>query len=129
LADVIRVNVPGLIRLPAFSHASIAGDLVFVAGTLGTVGETPDVVPGGVGPETEQTLRNIERILNACGIGLSDVVKVNVFLKDIADFAEMNEAYLRLFGAEPPARITVGCAELALGASVEIDCIAHRPRS
>ena len=129
MGDVIRVNVPDLIRLPAFSHASIAGDLVFVAGTLGTVGATPEIVPGGVGPETEQTLRNIERILSACGIGPADVVKVNVFLRDIADFAEMNAAYLRFFGAEPPARITVGGAELALGASVEIDCIAHRPRS
>ncbi|MFQ5967262.1 MAG: RidA family protein [Acidimicrobiia bacterium] len=126
---VHRVNVEGLLRLPAFSHASVAGDFIFVAGTLGSEGEAMAVVPGGTGAETTQTLRNIERILAACGAELSDVVKVNVFLADIDAFAEMNAAYLDLFGDDPPARITVGRAALALGASVEIDCVAYKPQS
>jgi 2-iminobutanoate/2-iminopropanoate deaminase len=123
-----RVNVVGLARLPSFSHAVVAGDYIFVSGTLGTPGDELEVVPGGTGPETEQTLRNIERILFECGATLGDVVKVNVFVSNLSTFAEMNEAYLRVFGEDPPARITVGRAELALGASVEIDCIAYRPR-
>ena len=58
---------------------------------------------------------------------LEDVVKVNVFITDMARFGEMNEAYLEFFPKEPPARITVGCAALALGAFVEIDCVAYKP--
>ena len=122
-----RINVPGLARLPAFSHAVVAGDLIFVAGQIGTRGEALALVEGGIGPETRQALRNIEAILAACGATLADLVKVDVFLADMADFAAMNEAYLEVIGADPPARITVGRAELAMGAAVEIDAIAARP--
>jgi 2-iminobutanoate/2-iminopropanoate deaminase len=123
-----KVNVDGLARLPAFSHAVIAGDFIYVSGTLGVKPKSMDLVEGGTGPETTQTLRNIEAILNECGASLADVVKANVFLADMSLFAEMNEAYLGVMGSDPPARITVGRAELALGAAVEIDCIAYRSR-
>jgi len=86
------------------------------------------LAPGGVGPETAQALRNIETILHACGAGLDDLMKVNVFLADIERFAEMNEAYLAVMGSDPPARITVGKAGLALGAAVEIDAVAYSPQ-
>jgi 3-oxoadipate enol-lactonase len=118
MGSVERLVVDGLGRLPQFSHAGIAGDLVFVAGTL---------VPGGVGPETTQTLANIERILVAAGLAWDDVAKVNVYLADMAEFAAMNEAYAAFFPGEPPARITVGGLDLALGARVEVDCVAQRP--
>ena len=124
-----RVIVPGLGRLPQFCHATIAGDLVFVSGTLGTVGDGFDLAAGGAGPETTQTLRNIERILETSGATIDDVVKVSVFMSDMSGFAEMNAAYGEFFGDDPPARITVGCAELALGAVVEIECIAHLRRN
>ena len=129
-----RINVDGLGRLPAFSHASVAGDWIFVSGTLGTEEDSFRLVPGGTGPETARTLHNIGRILEAAGAGWPDVVKVNVFLADMEQFAAMNEAYLGslrdvLGGADPPARITVGRAGLALGAAVEIDCVAWRPAS
>jgi 2-iminobutanoate/2-iminopropanoate deaminase len=123
------VNVPGLWRLPAFPHATLAGDHVYVSGTLGTVGESRELAPGGAGPETLQALRNIERILAACDATLDDVVKVNVFLADMATGPVMNEAYVSVFSADPPARITAGGVVLALGAAVEIDCVAHRIRS
>ena len=123
-----RVNVAALGRLRAFSHAVVAGDLVFVSGTLGTQPGSMELVPGGTGPETTQTLRNIETILAECGASFADVVKVNVFLADMSSFAAMNRAYVEVLGEDPPARITVGRAELALGAAVEIDCIAYRPR-
>ena len=82
-------------------------------------------VPGGTGPQTAQALRNIEQILRACGATLADLVKVNVYLADMDTYAEMNAAYLAVIGDDPPARITVGRAALALGAAVEIDAVAY----
>lgn len=123
-----KVTVDGLAKLPTFCHAVIAGDFIYVSGTLGALPNSMTLVDGGTGPETTQTMRNIETILHACGATLADVVKVNVFLADMDTFAEMNEAYLSVMGADPPARITVGRAELALGAAVEIDCVAYKPQ-
>ena len=124
-----RIVAAGVGRLPVFSHASIAGDLIFVSGTLGTKPGGFDLVEGGTGPQTEQTLRNIETILGACDAGLADVVKVNVFLAEMSTFGEMNEAYSSVMGEATPARITVGGAQLALGAAVEIDCVAYKPEA
>ena len=123
-----RVIVPELARLPAFCHATVAGDFIFVSGTLGTLPGSMQLAPGGVAGQTTQTLRNIETILQACGAGLDDLVKVNVFLADIDGFAEMNEASLAVMGDDPPARITVGKAGLALGPAVEIDAITYLPQ-
>jgi 2-iminobutanoate/2-iminopropanoate deaminase len=124
-----RINVPGLARLPAFCHAVVAGDFIYVSGTLGALPGSMDLVAGGAGPQTAQAMRHIQAILRACGATLADLVKVNVFLADISTFAEMNAAYLGVIGDDPPARITVGRAELALGAAVEIDAVAYRPGS
>lgn len=120
-----RVIVPDLGHLPQFCHATVAGDLVFVSGTLGTIGGGFELAAGGAGPETAQTLRNIGRILEAAGATFDDVVKVSIHMSDMSGFAEMNEAYGEFFADDPPARITVGCSELALGAIVEIECIAR----
>ena len=122
-----KLNVPGLTRLPAFCHAVVAGDFIYVSGTLGTRPDSMELVDGGTGEQTTQAMRNIETILGGCGATLADLVKVNVFLADMQTFAEMNKAYLGIIGNEPPARITVGRAELALGAAVEIDAIAYKP--
>jgi 2-iminobutanoate/2-iminopropanoate deaminase len=121
-----KIVVEGLARVPSFSHAVVAGDYVHVAGSLGTLGGTTELVDGGAGPQTTQTLRNIEKILEAVGLGLGDVVKMNVYLSDMSRFDEMNEAYMAVIGDSPPARITVGGADLALSAAVEIDCVAYR---
>lgn len=123
-----KVIVEGLARLPAFCHAVIAGDLIFVSGTLGTKPESMELVEGGTGPEVTQALLNIESILKECGATLDDLVKVNVFLSDIDAFQDMNDAYVEVIGDDPPARITVGRAKLALGAAVEIDGVAYKPR-
>ncbi|MFL6202870.1 MAG: RidA family protein [Thermoanaerobaculia bacterium] len=122
-----KINVESLGRLPAFCHAVVAGDFIHVAGTLGTKPGGLDLVEGGTRAETTQTLRNIETILRECGAALADLVKVNVFLADMKTFPEMNAAYLEVIGSDPPARITVGRADLALGAAVEIDGIAYKP--
>lgn len=120
-----KVNVDGLGRLPAFCHATVAGDFIYVSGTLGTKAGAFELVEGGTGPETTQTLRNIETILKGCGAGLEHLIKVNVFITDMSTFPDMNAAYLEVIGEEPPARITVGCSALALGAAVEIDAVAY----
>jgi 2-iminobutanoate/2-iminopropanoate deaminase len=123
-----RVNVESLGRLPAFSHAVVAGDFIHVSGTLGTKPGSFELVDGGTGAQTEQTLRNIEQILAECGAAFDDLVKVNIYLADMQTFREMNEAYLRVIGDAPPARITVGGGTFALGAAVEIDAVAYKPR-
>ena len=123
-----KVNVESLGRLPAFCHAVVAGDFIHVAGTLGTKPGGLDLVEGGTREQTTQTLRNIETILQECGAALANLVKVNVFLADMRTFPEMNAAYLEVIGSDPPARITVGRADLALGAAVEIDAVAYKPR-
>jgi 2-iminobutanoate/2-iminopropanoate deaminase len=120
-----KINAEGLARLPSFSHAVVAGDTVYVSGSLGTVGDTMNLAEGGTGPETDQVITNIAQVLASVGLGLPDVVKVNVYLADMSTFSEMNEAYLARFGDSPPARITVGGVDLALGAAVEIDCVAY----
>ncbi len=127
MADIRKINVPELGKLKAFSHATRAGGFIFVSGTLGTQTGSFELVPGGAKAETRQTILNIQAILRGAGAELTDVVKVNVFVTDMAKFGEMNEAYLEFFPSDPPARITVGCSALALGAFVEIDCVAYKP--
>lgn len=126
MPSVQRLVVDGLGRLPQFSHAGITDDLVFVAGTLGTV-DALTLAPGGIGPETTQTLRNMERILDAADLTWDDVAKVDVFVADMDEFGAMNEAYGAFFEGTPPARITIGGVQLALGARVEMQCVAQRP--
>ena len=117
----------GVARLPVFTPAVRVGDLVFLSGAIGTPpsGELR-VVDGGIGPETIATMENIRRILVAAGLGFEDLVKCTVFLADIADYAAMNEVYVTYFeGMEPPARSAMAGSGLALGAKVEIECIAR----
>lgn len=123
-----RLVVGGLGRLPQFAHAARAGQLLFVSGTLGTTeGFT---LAEGIGAQTQQTLANMGTILEADGLTWDDVAKVNVFIADMSDAPAMNDAYSAFFGDRlPPARITVGDCGLALGALVEMDCIAERDRA
>ena len=122
-----KINVKGVGRLPAFSHATVAGDLIFVSGILGTLPNTFDLPEGGTAPQTRQTMENIKSVLAAAGATMEDIVKVNVYLTDMTTFGDMNDAYVEFFPGDPPSRITVGCSALALGAAVEIDCIALNP--
>lgn len=121
-----RINAPGMPELPVFAHAAIAGDHVYVSGMIGLEDDLSAVVAGGIGPETTQALRHVERILRACDASLADVVKVSVFMPDLGEWEAMNAAYLELFGPHTPARIAVGCAALLFDARVELDCVAYR---
>lgn len=126
MSGAVFHNAPEPGGLSTFSHAGVAGDTIYVSGTFGTLGSTLELAPGGTGAETTQALGNIEKILRSVGAELTDVVKVNVYLRDMRTFQEMNSAYAEVFGEHAPARITVGGADLALGGAVEIDCVAYR---
>ena len=127
--SIEKINCNSLARLPAFSHATIAGDFIYVSGILGTKHDKLEIVDGGITKQTEQILFHFSTILNQCKAGLEDIVKVNVYITDMEQFHDMNSAYLETIAFDPPARITVGVNELVLGAAVEMDCVAYKPQN
>lgn len=109
-----------------YSPGIDAGDLVFLSGQTPLDPLTGALAEGGIGAQTEQCFKNLFAVLDAGNLGPGDVVKVTVFLTNMADFAAMNEVYKRQFSEPYPARSTIGVAALPLGASVEIEFIARR---
>jgi 2-iminobutanoate/2-iminopropanoate deaminase len=99
-------------------------DFVFISGQLGVDPDTQSVVGEDVGSQTEQALKNVATALDTVGSNLSSVVRCGVFLRDMRDFAAMNEVYAKFFATEPPARTTVAVAGLPRDVLVEIDAIA-----
>jgi 2-iminobutanoate/2-iminopropanoate deaminase len=114
-------------RKLALSAAYRAGDLVYVSGQV-AFGADGKLVPGGIEAETRQTLDNIAAALALAGAGLSDVVKVNVWLADLDDFPLFNATYASYFPSAPPARSTVQ-AGLMVNARVEIEAVAYAPQA
>ena len=110
-------------KLP-FSDAVRVGHTLYVSGKLGNKPGTTELVPGGIQPETRQTLENIKATLERHGSSMGEVVKCTVFLADISEWAAMNEVYVEFFPVDPPARSALGVNGLALGARTEIECIA-----
>jgi len=110
-------------KLP-FSEAVRAGNLLFLSGQIGVLPGTMDLPPGGIQPETRQTLENISATLKKYGSSMSRVIKCTVFLADISEWAAMNEVYVEFFSENPPARSALGTSGLALGARTEIECVA-----
>ena len=107
-----------------YSPAIRAGGFVFVSGQGPIDPATGEVVKRDIQQQTKLVLENVRAILGAAGSSLDKVVKTNVYLSDIANFAAMNEVYATFFAAEPPARTTIQAAALPLGIDVEIDVIA-----
>jgi 2-iminobutanoate/2-iminopropanoate deaminase len=110
------------IELP-FSEAVRVGSTLYMSGALG-VDDSGSLVPGGIEPETRQALANIRATLERHGSSMDRVVKVTVMLADIAEWADMNKVYLEAFTGRRPARSAFGASGLALGARVEIECVA-----
>ncbi len=108
-----------------YSQAIRANGFIFVSGQIPLNPATQQIVEGGVAEQTEQVIANLEAILKAAGSGLDKVVRTTVFLKDMNDFAAMNEVYARFF-PQPrcPARSTIEAARLPKDVRVEIDAIA-----
>lgn len=110
-----------------YSQAVRVGNMLFASGQIPIDPKTGVFVAGGIAEQTTQVLENIKAILAAAGIDLLHVVKTTVFLKDMKDFASMNEVYAKYLsppGAVPPARSTVQVAALPKDALVEIEVIA-----
>ena len=109
-----------------YSQAVVFRDLVFTAGQIALVPGTKTLAGDDVRTQTRQVLENLKAVLDAAGSGLDKVLKTTVFLKDMNDFAAMNEVYGEYLGDAAPARSAVQAARLPLDALVEIECVAHR---
>ncbi len=107
-----------------YSQAIRAQGLIFTSGQVGLDPATAQIVEGGITAQTDRVLKNLDAVLQASGSSLEKVLRCTVFLKNIADFAAMNEVYGRYFKQSPPARSTVEVARLPKDALVEIDAIA-----
>jgi 2-iminobutanoate/2-iminopropanoate deaminase len=124
-----RLQVKGAPK-PQGPYSSVvrAGDFLFVSGQGPVDAETGEMQSEAtVQDQTRLVLRHVQTILRGCGADLQDVVKCSVFLHDVRDFEAMNEVYTEFFGANKPARTTIGAGMVATGMKVEIDCIAYRP--
>ena len=106
-----------------FSPAVRVGSTLYLSGQIGT-DSTGRLVPGGIGPETRQTMENIRDVLTRVGSSMDRVVKCTVMMADMAEWPAMNAIYTTYFPAHKPARSALGANGLALGARVEIECIA-----
>ena len=114
--------------LGPYSQAVVEGDFVFLAGQGCTNPQTGKLELGDVKSETKRTFENVQAILEAAGSSLDDVTKCNVYLRDIDDFAAMNEVYETFFAPPFPARTTIQAGALPGGIAVEIECIAKKGR-
>jgi reactive intermediate/imine deaminase len=118
------ITAPGAPPGLPFSSGVRVGDLLFLSGEIGRKPGALEIVPGGIEAETRQALENIKAVLEYAGSSLDRVVKCTVFLGDMRDYAAMNAVYASFFPKDPPARSTFGANGLALGAAVEIECLA-----
>jgi 2-iminobutanoate/2-iminopropanoate deaminase len=107
-----------------YSQAIKANGLVYTAGQIPFDPATGQIIEGDVARQTARVLDNLKAILEAAGSSLDQAVKATVYLKDMGDFAAMNEVYARYFVKNPPARSTVEAARLPRDARIEIDLIA-----
>lgn len=112
-----------------YSQGIQVGDLLFLSGQLPICPEKGEIVAEDIEGQTEQSLENVRAILASAGCSMDDVVKTTVFLKDIADFAQMNSVYARFFQeGNYPARSAVQVAALPKDARVEIEVVAVKKR-
>lgn len=110
-------------RVP-LSQGIKVGDWVFTSGQLGLDVTTGRLVPGGIAAETRQVCENLRAILEAAGSSLDKVVKVTIYLVDLAELMPMNEVFSQYFPVDPPARTTFQCVALIGGARIEIEATA-----
>ncbi|ERT02757.1 Brt1 [Sporothrix schenckii 1099-18] len=120
---VLTANAPA--PLPVFSQAIKLNGMVYCSGQVGTDPKTGQMTEGSVQDRTRQVLKNLSAVLEAAGTNLDNVVKVNIFLTSMADFAAVNEIYAEFFSSDPkPCRTCVAVHQLPLGTDVEIECTA-----
>jgi len=122
--DVEFLNSPERALDYPFSEAVRVGNILYLSGSLGNMPGTSNLVEGGIGPESHKTMQNIKATLEQFGSSLDEVVKCTVFLQDIGEWPAFNEVYKTYFTAPFPARSALAASGLALGARVEVECIA-----
>jgi 2-iminobutanoate/2-iminopropanoate deaminase len=118
------INGRGAVAIGPYSHAIEANGLLILSGQTPIDPTSGRLLEGTVAQQTDQCFKNLFAVLDSAGLTFDDVVSVQVYLIDMADFQEMNAAYARHFTAPYPARTTIGCASLPLNAHVEIGCMA-----
>jgi 2-iminobutanoate/2-iminopropanoate deaminase len=118
------MQLPGSLPGLPFSSAVRVGNVLYLSGQIGVLPGTRQLVDTGVVKQTQQTLENIKAVLVYAGSSMDRVFKCTVFLVNIRDFEQMNGVYATYFPKDPPARSTVAGSGLALGAKVEIECLA-----
>jgi 2-iminobutanoate/2-iminopropanoate deaminase len=107
-----------------YSQAVVANGWAFLSGQIPLDPATNQIITGDIAAQTERVLENLKSVLEAAGSSLERVVKTTVYLKDMGEFAKMNEVYGRYFASNAPARATVEAARLPRDVGIEIDCIA-----
>ncbi|KAK3181676.1 hypothetical protein K4F52_007054 [Lecanicillium sp. MT-2017a] len=119
LTDKAPKPLPGI-----YSQAIKANGMVFVSGAVPMDPETMELIPGDIKAHTHQCIKNLTAILEAAGTTIEKVVKVNVFLANMDDFAQMNEVYMTYWGDVKPCRTCVAVKTLPRNTDVEIECTA-----
>ncbi len=109
-----------------YAQAVCVNDTLYVSGQIPFVPQTMELVSPDVGRQATQSLKNIEAIITEAGFSVKDIVKCQVFLRDMNDFAVVNSAYAEFFGDHTPARIAVEVSRLPKDVDVEIDAICVR---
>ncbi|MBK6265468.1 RidA family protein [Marivirga sp. S37H4] len=107
-----------------YNQAVLAGETLYVSGQIALDAHSGEMINENITEETHQVMKNMEAILAAADLGFSDVVKCSIFVKNMGDFATINEAYGQYFKSNPPARETVEVSRLPKDVNVEISCIA-----
>lgn len=107
-----------------YSQAIQAGSLLFLSGQIPIDPKTGELVGGDIREQTRQVLENLKGVLESQGLGMEDVVKATIFLKDMGNFTQVNETYASYFPSSPPARSTVEVSKLPRNAEIEIEAIA-----
>jgi 2-iminobutanoate/2-iminopropanoate deaminase len=108
-----------------YSQAIVSDGYVFCSGQVPLDPSTGELIDGSIADQTNRCMASLEAVLSAAGTDVSSIVKTTIYLVDMNDFVEVNEAYAEFFTNEPPARATVEVAGLPKGARVEIECVAR----
>lgn len=116
----------GAVIVGPYSPAVEAGDLIFTSGQIPVDSTTGKIIEGDIKAQTEQCIKNLTSVLEAANATSDDVVKTTIYLKDMKDYAVVNEVYGAYFKAPYPARTAIAVCELPLGAKVEIEAIIKK---